>query len=736
MKKMPKWMRILCLILVISLFPVVTLIWANADTRYFVGDAEVYYQELLDIGFPEDYARSLTELHLLHPNWSFTPLLITEGNPLYSWDYIIEQETKDPSLNLISSNENYLAYRHLFNLETYDSGYYQASKAAVEYFMDPRNFLNETDIFQFYNLSAVHNVGIEEVEAVLTNTFMENASLENGKTFAEYFLEIGQELDINPVYLAVKARQEQGVAGSSPVLSGECGTLLADYYANGTQTSESGNKVLAPGDGYTEEELLALNGYYNFFNIKASGNGLFTIYYNAMKRAQSGTADMSEEWGSPAWDTNWKSMWGGAYTIKTSFIDRYQNTIYLQKFNVDSRAADRNFWGQYMQNVAGSLTESRTLFGAFASSGVLDGPCSFVIPVYEGMPKNACKDPAGGTCSYLATATEKYEASVFFSSPFLLLQKKTHYDSRTAFSNDTLHLRGIATHSYGVERLEYSWDGGEWLTLCEGDTFDIEIPLSFDPNTSHILTIRTIANYNPSNTSKKSNWSVLSAVFYVNVYERTNINILIKNNESQTDAIHKVGTTFTLPICEEENFIGWYGSDNTLMPSGGLVSPEEDITYTALYMQFEAMKGAALVFPNDETHLRFYAAAETQALEKVADTNACISFFATVVNEDGTEASTPVALGGIDESFETTWQVLSADTDALGEESYNTNYSMRFWAVCTYSDGSVQASTPSGIYCQRSATQVAKAALADTTIQYESFVVEHLNKIVSAAIAH
>ncbi|MBR5119352.1 MAG: hypothetical protein IKV02_00005, partial [Clostridia bacterium] len=254
MKKMPKWMRILCLILVISLFPVVTLILANADTRYFEGDAEVYYQELLNVGFPEDYARSLTELHLLHPNWSFTPLLITEGNPLYSWDYIIEQETKDPSLNLISSNENYLAYRHLFNLETYDSGYYQASQAAVEYFMDPRNFLNETDIFQFYNLSAVHNVGIEEVEAVLTNTFMENSSLENGKTFAEYFLEIGQELDVNPVYLAVKARQEQGVAGSSPVLSGECGTLLADYYANGTQTSESGNKVLAPSDGYTEEE--------------------------------------------------------------------------------------------------------------------------------------------------------------------------------------------------------------------------------------------------------------------------------------------------------------------------------------------------------------------------------------------------------------------------------------------------------------------------------------------------
>jgi hypothetical protein len=43
---------------------------------------------------------------------------------------------------------------------------------------------------------------------------MEDAMLENGKTFAEYFLEIGQALDINPVYLAVKARQEQGVLGN------------------------------------------------------------------------------------------------------------------------------------------------------------------------------------------------------------------------------------------------------------------------------------------------------------------------------------------------------------------------------------------------------------------------------------------------------------------------------------------------------------------------------------------
>lgn len=721
---------LICVALIACLIGGIVLI-VSGNTRYFEGEAEAYYQSLLAAGFPEEYAYPLTELHLLHPEWNFTPLLITEGNSRYTWDYVIEQETKDADTNLISGMDDYRAYRHPTNQETYDSGYYQASKAAVEYFMDPRNFLNETDIFQFYDLSATEAIGVEEVEAVLFGTFMADATLENGKTFAEYFIEVGNELGINPVYLAVKARQEQGVAGTSPVLDGECGTLLAQYYANGTQTSESGNKVLAPTEGYTSEELLALNGYYNLFNIKASGNGLFAIYHNAMKRAIEGSADMAEIWGSPSWDTLWKSLYGGSYTIKTSFIDRYQNTIYLQKFNVDSRASDRNFWGQYMQNVAGSLTESRTLFSALASTDVLDGPCTFLIPVYAEMPDKACVDPARGDCSYLAVAPERYDSAAFFSSPLLQTSDDTIYDTIRVYTGDTLHLQGIMTHSYGVKRVEYRWDNDEWQTLCEGGKFDAKLPIPYPEGTSHILTIRTFANYDHQDSSKKSSYTILSAVFYVNVVERPKINISIKNNSGTVTTLHQSGTAFTLPLCGEENFIGWYGSDNTLLPSGGVISPEEDITYTALYMRFEQMRGAALVFPEDETHLRFYAAAETDVLEKLEQSNANITFFATVVSEDGTEEASPVTLGGTDNSFGTNWRVLSADTKALGEDSYNKNYSMRFWAVCTYSDGSVQASMPTGIYCQRSANEIASAALADTTIQYESDIVRHLQQIVS-----
>ena len=539
------------LVLIASLVGGIVFV-VSGNTRYFEGEAEAYYQELLAMGFPEDYARPLTELHLLHPEWSFTPLLVTKGNSLYRWDYIIDEETKEADNNLIASDADYSAYRHPINFETYDSGYYQASKQAVEYFMDPRNFLNETDIFQFYDLSNAHTVGPDEVEAVLYGTFMADVTLENGMTYAQNFLEVGLELNVNPVYLAVKARQEQGVTGTSPIISGQCGSLLADYYANGTQTSESGSKVLAPTAGHTLEELQALDGYYNLFNIKASGNGLFNIYYSAMNRAISGSEEMSEIWGSPAWDAIWKSLYGGAYTIKTSFVDRYQNTIYLQKFNVDSRSG-RNFWGQYMQNVAGSLTESRTLFSALASSGVLDGPCSFVIPVYEGMPSKACADPANGECAYLAAATEKYNSVALFTNPILQTSGDTVYDTVSVHANDSLHLRGIVTHSYGVRGVEYRLDDGEWILIDTDKAFDITLSIPFEAGTSHILTVRTLADYDHEVSTKKSNYTVLSAVIYINVVERSKINFPISFNQNMFISLHSTGTIFTLPICKEEN---------------------------------------------------------------------------------------------------------------------------------------------------------------------------------------
>ncbi|MBQ8440547.1 MAG: hypothetical protein IJX19_07795 [Clostridia bacterium] len=490
-----------------------------AEDPYFEGEALLFYLSLTQQGFPEDYATELTELHLLHPNWEFKPLLITETNTAYTWNYVIAQETKNPQTNLIHAGDTYDAYHHSSNTELYDSGYHQASINAVEYFMDPRNFLNEADIFQFYDLAAQIQSNTAEIEAVLKGTFMENAILENGMSYAKYFEQVGKTLGINPVYLATKVRQEQGVDGSSPIISGKCGDRLAGYYKNQTQENEKGNQVLTPSSGYTEEELLKLNGYYNFFNVKASGKGLFKIYHSAMARAVEGTPEMASRWnGNPSWDTRWKSIYGGSYLLKKNYIDRYQSTIYLQKFNVDGRAADRNFWGQYMQNISGALTEARSLYSAFASVGALDTACTFLIPVYEGMPQEPCADPADGTCTILAQATNRYSYGIEQTTPSRLHAKGYPiYQSIELSPEKDVRVSGSATHDYGIREIQYRVDNGEWITVSDNGTFQIALSEQFSPNTLHILTIRGVADYDHDTSNRKQNHYFLCAVYYLNV---------------------------------------------------------------------------------------------------------------------------------------------------------------------------------------------------------------------------
>ena len=395
---MKRTVRICCIVLCILLVAGGIGIWMLGkpkSTRYFEGAALKYYDALCAQGFPEDYAEELTELHLLHPSWEFVPLQITDTNEQYTWNFVIDAETEEADTNLIAPTNAYKDYRHKTNRKTYDSGYYQASRDAVEYFMDPRNFINETDIFQFFDLGAPSAPSLSSVEAVLRGTFMENKVLENGKTYAQNFVDIGQAVGINPVYLAVKVFQEQGAEGSSPLVTGDVGDVLWHFYQSRIEKTAEGAEVVLPLFA-SRGELMQLNGYYNLMNVGASGKGVFAIYRNAAAYAQKGSEEMQAAWGGdPSWNTVWKSLWGGALLLKSDYIDRYQSTVYLQKFNVDGRSG-RNFWGQYMQNVAGALIEARSLYQSLAGVGALDAPATFLIPVYRDMPRHVSADPANG----------------------------------------------------------------------------------------------------------------------------------------------------------------------------------------------------------------------------------------------------------------------------------------------------------------------------------------------------
>ncbi len=346
----------------------------NADT----------FGELVEKGFPPSYAHKLSSLADAYPGWRFKPLYITGMNSEYTFSYVLYKETADPSTNLVSPSTGNAAYRDEWTGPVFDGGWYSANDSAVEYFLDPRNFLDSEHIFMFEDISSAMSISEAEniCASVLAGTFMENKTLSNGKTVARYLAEIGAELGMSAPFLAARIRLEQGVNGS-PLSGGSCGTVLADYYKNKVQKDERG-LVAAPSSGYSEWELKGYNGLYNYFNIGASGTGLFNIYLSGMKTAQKGTAEKAAEWGGASWNTDWKGLYGGALTLKRKYINDYQNTLYLQKFNVDPRSS-RNFWGQYMQNVMGAYTESKSVAKAYAAANAKGKAFEFLIPVYSGM---------------------------------------------------------------------------------------------------------------------------------------------------------------------------------------------------------------------------------------------------------------------------------------------------------------------------------------------------------------
>ncbi len=708
-----------------------SIFYADGSERYFSGDAQDYYEELCKKGFPSDYAMLLTELHLLHPTWEFEPLLITEAKSTYTWDYVIDKETEEPDTNLISASNSYSAYRHPTNLTLYDSGYYQASRETVEYFMDPRNFLNETDIFQFFDLSNHTTASPESIRAVLNNTFMSDAYLENGESYEAYFYEVGQELGVNPLYLAVKVRQEQGVSGTSPIISGTCGTLLADYYINNTQISASGNQVLAPSSGYDADELRQFNRHYNYFNVGAYGKGLFEIYYNAMKRAATGTADMSEAWGgSAAWNTKWKSIYGGAYSLKYNYIDRYQGTIYLQKFNVDSRAGNRNFWGQYMQNITGAMSEARSLYSAFASIDGLDMPCTFQIPVYGDMPSRISADPANGSCYSLLPANQKYSFEITLSDPEKLSGDSAPiYRTTQAIYGEPLTFSGTVDHSYGLKKLEYRLDDGEWVSLGYTKTLNFSIPTDFLEGSTHILIIRGTAGYDQNDSAKKNNYHFLCGVFYLEAV-RPNVELSIQNGASQETYIYKAGTSVELPTCESPDFVGWLDSTDRLLPSGAEIQVDCDLTCEAMFLPFLHLSGAAISIKEEAPSLRFSAVIDQAIFERLNTPQTTrIEFFAQINSphtQAQTEALQPFHFAGTE-----SWMRADAYTKPLEKGEYTLAFSATFQARVTYSDGTTALLTASGDSSSRTAAEIAEIALQDRTVTYSDEMKSLLQSILT-----
>jgi len=332
-------------------------------------DYEEYSKYLGELGFPLDYANKLGELHVKYPNWEFKIMNVDiDFNELINKEY----DGYSKGWSLIEDTGRYYDGYKSFESWSYDyltdvfstkfngggENWYAASKETIAYYVDPRNFLDETRIFMFENLGynqAYHTR--DGVSLMLKGTFMETgyADNESQKTYVDAFMDAAIEHNVSPYVLVSRVIQEVGAKGSTIV----SGTV----------------------SGY--------EGYYNFYNIKAAGKTAKETIENGLKHAVS-----------KGWNTHYKAIVGGASFLSDDYIDVGQDTLYLQKWDIVGSNIVNH---QYMQNIQAPYHEASKMYSGYFKSSLLTNAFIFTIPVYKNMPLETKLPNKGNPNNYLSS---------------------------------------------------------------------------------------------------------------------------------------------------------------------------------------------------------------------------------------------------------------------------------------------------------------------------------------------
>ena len=197
------------------------------------------------------FKEKIKSLQQQYPNWNFK-ILYTD----LDWNDVISNEYvghNSGPRNMIQAINGYQG-QWICPICSYSNGSWKcASQSAIAYVMDPRNSLNASDIFQFEELT-INGCDINTINSMINGTFLQG--------HANEIANAANSTKINPYYVIARLLQEQG--------------------RNGSATTSGAS------------------GYYNPFNIGATGNSDAEVIENAIKYARE-----------HGWDTLEKSLIGG-----------------------------------------------------------------------------------------------------------------------------------------------------------------------------------------------------------------------------------------------------------------------------------------------------------------------------------------------------------------------------------------------------------------------------------------
>ena len=315
--------------------------------------------------FPKSYQSYLKKLEELHPNWVFKAYYTG-----IDWDELTSSsaENKCKKNTIYFKNGSTIMDPKALCVcgQEGDSNYYCASSSTVNYYLDPRNFLSEAQVFQFLDLSYDKHITKEVIKNAAKNSFLSGKFKIDGKeyTYVDAIMDAAEESDVSAMHILVTIFQEVG-RGSKK----SDGTYTLPKAVSGTV------------DGY--------EGLYNFYNYGATdGSG-------AVERGLKKAREMG--WTDP----RTAIIEGATIVLANNYISAGQNTKYFYKFDVvgneilqesDGKKtyASKYFFGhQYMTNIQDPTSQAYSLFTYYTNEDLLDNTLTFNIPVYDDMPSQA-----------------------------------------------------------------------------------------------------------------------------------------------------------------------------------------------------------------------------------------------------------------------------------------------------------------------------------------------------------
>ena len=202
--------------------------------------------------------------------------------------------------------------------------------------------------------------------------------INTNEAYSELILRGGQKSAVSTYHLASRIKQEVGPFLSHSSISGKV-------------------------SGY--------EGLYNFYNIGATSSaepmGAIKNGLQFAKDGKGASQTTKNKYLIP-WNNKEKAISGGGIFIGSSYIQVGQNTVYLQKFDVNDDRGSNLFSHQYMTNVLAPYNEARSIYKGYQKNGILDLQISFIIPIFNNMPDIQYESPNINSNNYVADNTKVY----------------------------------------------------------------------------------------------------------------------------------------------------------------------------------------------------------------------------------------------------------------------------------------------------------------------------------------